>query len=97
MLPILKKINTNPNIAVFSCCSGHDGHPYLWVFFKTPEVRAHYINNLKNYKVTLIQPDDGDYIDIPGTHTVREKRGRQATKQEITKFWNDLVNTLFSY
>lgn len=102
LLPILQKINTNPDVATFSSCSGHDGHPYIWVFFRTPEARHHFLSEIEragfSHKQIGLLGEDGDYIEIKGTNTQRSiyegDSGRMASPTEIDKFWSTITPIL---
>lgn len=106
LLPYLRTINQNPNVAVFSSCSGHDGHPYIWVFFKTLDAERRYIAALRTAGLNVHgmgsppEYNEGVYVEIPGTVTARAiKSGRGGTtisKTAAWKFW-DVVTQILSH
>lgn len=69
LLPYIQRINQNPNVKTTSSCSGHSGHPYVEVHFRTPQAARFYVSLLLRARLHVFKLERDYYIDIPGTDT----------------------------
>lgn len=93
-------INVNPNVMTTGSCSGHDGHPYLQVVFRTQEAKNYYVQRLKSAGLKVVPVVDTGttvvnwYIDLKGTDNQESGYVGPASKSQSANFWKVVTSIL---